>query len=570
MRATQITTHQEDALNRLIYQYKGKVNLKNLIKDLSTTQIQEIENAAIELYSRLNIDDSEGVQLNKIGEIVGQPRNGLSDTTYRIFLKAKIAVNVSEGDIEQVISVWKLMTGSSIVSLLEAYPAEVDLYYDVPLDDSVKDLAFALIQDVVGAGISVGFIAVFLIGLSFTLDDDVAGDDGEINTLEGLGAALSQGTNTSVSANKLIDVGATFQSDGVDNTMIVYNTTDSKLTAWNEVAPQLNSQIQIRDMVILNNKIYGCTLSGGRLFEWNGTSAWIEVAPQLGSEDSILSMVVLNNKIYGGTAPNGKLYEWNGTSAWIEVAPQLGSETGISSLHVLNNKIYGGTNVNGKLYEWNGTSAWIEVAPQLGSETGIFSLIDLSGIIYGGTSPSGKLYQWNGTSAWVEVAPQLNSQSNINSLIIFNNNIFGGTGSGGRLFKWNGTNAWIEVAPQLGSESRIYSLIVYDNNLYGGTFPSGKLLKWNGTDLWIQVAPQLGSETAIRSLIILNNIVYGGTSPNGKLFKFNISEEVFSNIISVDSEIQLTLQNDIFTATPKEYYVNENIGGQLSYLQAAQ
>jgi hypothetical protein len=570
MRVTQITTHEQDALNRLIYQYKGKVNLKNLIKDLSTTQIQEIENAAIELYSRLNIDDSEGVQLNKIGEIVGQPRNGLSDTTYRIFLKAKIAVNVSEGDIEQVISVWKLMTGSSIVSLLEAYPAEVDLYYDVPLDDSVKDLAFALIQDVVGAGISVGFIAVFLIGLSFTLDDAVIGDDGEINTLEGLGNALSQGTNTSVSANKLIDIGSTFQSDGVDNTMIVYNTTDSKLTAWDEVAPQLNSQIQIRDIVILNNKIYGCTLSGGRLFEWNGTSAWIEVAPQLGSEDSILSMVVLNNKIYGGTAPNGKLYEWNGTSAWVEVAPKLGSETGISSLHVLNNKIYGGTNVNGKLYEWNGTSAWVEVAPQLGSETGIFSLIDLSGILYGGTSPNGKLYQWNGTNAWVEVAPQLNSQSNINSLIIFNNNIFGGTGSGGRLFKWNGTSAWVEVAPQLGSESRIYSLIVYNNNLYGGTFPSGKLLKWNGIDLWIQVAPQLGSETAIRSLIILSNIVYGGTSPNGKLFKFNISEEVFSNIISVDSEIQLTLEKDIFTATPKEYYVNENTGGQLSYLQAAQ
>jgi hypothetical protein len=329
MRATQITTHQEDALNRLIYQYKGKVNLKNLIKDLSTTQIQEIENAAIELYSRLNIDDSEGVQLNKIGEIVGQPRNGLSDTTYRIFLKAKIAVNVSEGDIEQVISVWKLMTGSSIVSLLEAYPAEVDLYYDVPLDDSVKDLAFALIQDVVGAGISVGFIAVFLIGLSFTLDDDVAGDDGEINTLEGLGAALSQGTNTSVSANKLIDVGATFQSDGVDNTMIVYNTTDSTLKKWIEVAPQLGVETIIYSLTVLGGKIYGGTNVNAKLYEWNGSNSWIEVAPQLGAEIGIYSLTVLGGKIYGGTAPNGKLYEWNGSNSWIEVAPQLGAENNI-------------------------------------------------------------------------------------------------------------------------------------------------------------------------------------------------------------------------------------------------
>jgi hypothetical protein len=65
---------------------------------------------------------------------------------------------------------------------------------------------------------------------TFTLDGEVtAGDDGEINDLKGLGAALSQGTTTGAGGNKkyVIDTGATFISDGVDDTMIVYNTTDN-------------------------------------------------------------------------------------------------------------------------------------------------------------------------------------------------------------------------------------------------------------------------------------------------------------------------------------------------------
>jgi hypothetical protein len=241
MRATQITTHEIDALARLLYQYKDKTNLESLIKDLFTTQIQELEDAIIPLYTRLGIDDSVGVQLDEIGEIVGQSRLGLDDTTYRLFLKAKIGVNVSEGDIPRVIDVWKLITNATIIELIEAFPAEVDLYYDVPLGDSLKDLAFALIQGVVGAGIAVGFIAVFIIGNSFTLDDDVVGDDGLIDTALGLGAALSQGSNTSVSANKLIDNTATFQTDLVDNTMIVYNTSDG--TVANIVS--VDSEIQL-------------------------------------------------------------------------------------------------------------------------------------------------------------------------------------------------------------------------------------------------------------------------------------------------------------------------------------
>ncbi len=241
MRATPITTHETDAIARLLYQYKDKPNIESLIKDLFTTQIQELEDAIIPLYTRLSIDDSIGVQLDEIGEIVGQERLGLQDDAYRVFIKAKIGVNVSESDIPRVIDVWKLITNATINQLIETFPAEVNFYYDVPIDDSLKDLVFLLMQKVVGAGIGVGFLAVFVVGNAFTLDGDVVGDDGAIDTLLGLGAALSQGSNTSVSANKLIDNTATFQTDLVDNTMIVYNTSDN--TVANIVS--VDSEIQL-------------------------------------------------------------------------------------------------------------------------------------------------------------------------------------------------------------------------------------------------------------------------------------------------------------------------------------
>lgn len=61
---------------------------------------------------------------------------------------------------------------------------------------------------------------------TFELDGEVTGDDGEIDDLKGCGSALSQGENTSVAANKLVDSAATFQTDGVSPGMTVYNDTD--------------------------------------------------------------------------------------------------------------------------------------------------------------------------------------------------------------------------------------------------------------------------------------------------------------------------------------------------------
>ena len=161
MNATKITTHVEDAKKRLLYQYNDSVKLKDLIDSLFGNQIQDLENALWELKDRLNIDASSGIQLDKIGAIVGQERLGFQDQIYRLFIKARIGKNTSESEIEKIITVWKLMSQSTVVHLVEGFPAELYLYYNVPLPEYLVTYTFELIQKVCGAGISIGYIAVF-------------------------------------------------------------------------------------------------------------------------------------------------------------------------------------------------------------------------------------------------------------------------------------------------------------------------------------------------------------------------------------------------------------------------
>ena len=91
----QITDHIDAAKRRLLQQYKDSPRLASLIEILFGQQVQDLEGAAYEFYERLDIDNAEGVQLDRIGSIVGLTRIGWEDDLYRILLKAKIGKNVS-------------------------------------------------------------------------------------------------------------------------------------------------------------------------------------------------------------------------------------------------------------------------------------------------------------------------------------------------------------------------------------------------------------------------------------------------------------------------------------------
>lgn len=99
--------------SRLYTQFRNKVTWSKWVT-LLARQAQDLEDAAQSLFGMYDIDNSSGVQLDVIGRIVGQSRNSLDDVTYRLFLRARIATNLSDGDPESIYQVFVALYGGTV------------------------------------------------------------------------------------------------------------------------------------------------------------------------------------------------------------------------------------------------------------------------------------------------------------------------------------------------------------------------------------------------------------------------------------------------------------------------
>jgi hypothetical protein len=93
-------------LSRLYFQFRDDPTWKLWCTDVIGPQAQDLEDAAQTLLGALDIDASQGLQLDLIGRLVGQPRGGVDDPTYRIYLRARIRANRSSGGPEDIYAVF--------------------------------------------------------------------------------------------------------------------------------------------------------------------------------------------------------------------------------------------------------------------------------------------------------------------------------------------------------------------------------------------------------------------------------------------------------------------------------
>lgn len=116
--------HIESARNKLLYQFRDKPAITALL-DSWTAKIQEVENVFWALKLLTGLYTSEGKQLEKIGQIVGEPdRNGQTDADYRLRILARITVNLSNGRREDLLLVLSMILGDTFpVKVEEHYPA---------------------------------------------------------------------------------------------------------------------------------------------------------------------------------------------------------------------------------------------------------------------------------------------------------------------------------------------------------------------------------------------------------------------------------------------------------------
>jgi len=191
-----------DQLNRLITQYRESQNLKDYIS-VFLGECNAVESMLCQMHENRWVDTAEGVQLDIIGEIVGQKRTVpkliaseffgfdgaigaagfstvaepeaggiflteddieylpkvLSDTEMRTFIRAKIAKNhTSYGSIEEILTVLTTVIDTAAIEIIEGVAT-----FDIDIDDLLTDeeKLILLSEDFIlkPAGVGVGSLA---------------------------------------------------------------------------------------------------------------------------------------------------------------------------------------------------------------------------------------------------------------------------------------------------------------------------------------------------------------------------------------------------------------------------
>ena len=148
-----IENHVDQANKKMLAQYQNKPIFKALIQAGVGSPAQRQAALLRSLLEMFDIDNAVGVTLANIGRIVGQGSLGKSDAVFRNFIKARIARNTSRGIFTHIVSAWKLLTGSTVVSLTPIYPAGILIQGNVAVD--AGDIAYfkLFIEAVIAAGV---------------------------------------------------------------------------------------------------------------------------------------------------------------------------------------------------------------------------------------------------------------------------------------------------------------------------------------------------------------------------------------------------------------------------------
>lgn len=90
---------------------------------------QQLEDIMFDILAAMDLSSAAGVQLDRIGQIVGQPREGLGDVDYLTQIQAQIAENNSDGTGNNILNIASLILGpiAEFLELKEMFPAKMIL-----------------------------------------------------------------------------------------------------------------------------------------------------------------------------------------------------------------------------------------------------------------------------------------------------------------------------------------------------------------------------------------------------------------------------------------------------------
>jgi hypothetical protein len=91
---------------------------------------KEINRITIGLMNQYDIDNINGVLLDRLGKILYVSRNGRGDDVYRSLLKLKQLVNNSNGTVNDIINVIRIMYQATRIIVEPDYPAGITIIHN--------------------------------------------------------------------------------------------------------------------------------------------------------------------------------------------------------------------------------------------------------------------------------------------------------------------------------------------------------------------------------------------------------------------------------------------------------
>lgn len=169
--ASQITNHVQQALGRLLQQYKNSENLKGLLTAF-VQEIQNIENMNFDLLTNRTLDNATGTTLDNIGSIVGVARQvGESDANYRTRIREGIFKNRAQGTAEILIEVVQLFTEATVIVYSEGAEASFAFWInDQSMTQDEIDALYEGLRASKAAGVKIEGVTAFDGGDAFAMD----------------------------------------------------------------------------------------------------------------------------------------------------------------------------------------------------------------------------------------------------------------------------------------------------------------------------------------------------------------------------------------------------------------
>jgi hypothetical protein len=129
-----VTAHKivkvEDRVERakalLLEQFKDKQNI-NKIVDILVSEIQELDNAIVDVQELRTLSNAKGEQLEEIGAKLKVYRDNLGDEDYRTAIKVKILRSKSAGTENDIAEVIRLLLSDPSATITRPHPYTVEL-----------------------------------------------------------------------------------------------------------------------------------------------------------------------------------------------------------------------------------------------------------------------------------------------------------------------------------------------------------------------------------------------------------------------------------------------------------